>query len=204
MAVVDWLDSYGIEPESFEFSLRFNTLIGAASALDGSISAIALPGARWSAKFAYPYAKEKTADIIEACIARLEGQANQVYLSHPRKRKSRGTMGEGLQQNSLLAASVAQGDAQMNIQCQPFKTVKAGDLFQMNDRLHRLTADSQANAGGIMSLSFQPRMPGALPSGIDVIFNNPKGLFIAQQPEYPLTYKDLGIQPFSISFVGAR
>jgi hypothetical protein len=204
MAVVDWLDSYGIEPESFEFSLRFNTFIGAASALDGSISAIALPGARWSAKFAYPYANESQADIIEACIARLEGQANQVFLSHPRKRRSRGTMGDGVQQNSLLAASVAQGDAQMIIECQPFKTVKAGDLLQMNDRLHRLTADSQASAGGIMSLVFQPRIPGALPSGIDVIFNNPKGLFIAQQPEYPLTYKELGIQPFSISFVGAR
>jgi hypothetical protein len=204
MAIVQWLDSYGIEPESFEFSLRFNTLVGAASALDGSISAIALPGARWSAKFSYPYATEKNADLIEACLATLEGQANQVYLSHPRKRRSRGSMGDGVQNPSLLAASANQGDAQVSIVCLPFKTAKAGDLFQCNDRLHRLTSDAAADAGGIMILKFMPRLPAALPSGVDVIFDRPQGLFIAQQPETPLTYRNQGIEPFSISFVGAR
>lgn len=203
MATIDGLDVLGIEPESFRFNLRFNTLISQASAFSGVIDTMVLPGARWVATFSYGFMAERDkAEQVEAWIDRLEGQGGRVLMGHPRKRRSRGTLGT-FSGPCLLAASVTNGARALPMSCAPGLTAKAGDMFELSGRLYRLNADATADGVGVMNLDFRPPLPAALPSGVTINFLRPRGTFVCSQPEIPIDYTNGGIAPFSIEFLEA-
>lgn len=138
------------------------------------------PGKRWEATIEIPKYKRRHAEQIIGFLLSLNGSAGMFYLGDTAN-KLPGGLATGAP--VCNGAQVRGGNLLATRGWTASKTgiLFAGDWIQVNNasgqRLYKVTADADSDAGGNSTLSVWPRLRDASPDGTALVTNTPQGIF---------------------------
>jgi len=155
-------------------------------------------GERWIAEVTLPLMKRAQAAPWQGFFALLDGKAGTFMLGDPLARQPLGNpLGNPIvrdpnQTGKVLALSGAVPNTP--------NWLRAGDYFQIGDRLHQVGRDAHADSAGFVILDFWPRLRQIYDVNTPIITANCKGLFRMTSPTWDHWEADEQ-QLYSISFV---
>ena len=174
--IPDWPPS--LLPSQCRFALRPRTLTH-QSPLTGKTTTHPLPAAtRWAGDLTFLYLTKPEANTLQALLDALTGAAGRVRLFDPAHVRPRGT---GRTATSGVSAQV-RGVNQSAAACQtdgwaPGETVlRAGDLVQIADSLHRVLTPATANSAGEAVLELTPAFRSAPGDDARIVTTTPRVL----------------------------
>lgn len=167
-------------PAQMSWGQRSNALVH-VSPLSGQVQTVELPGARWLLSIEWPPLQRGDADIWEAFMARLRGQANRFTAWDFLRPVPRGTYRGTL----TVSGAVAQGATGVTIAGGgASQTLLAGDKLSIGGELKMIVQDATANGSGVISCTVEPPFRAAVSNGASVQWNKPAALFMAVEPEW--------------------
>lgn len=155
-------------PARFEWGQESAT-IRSPSLANGSEQVIARAGSRWVATLGYDLIFPDDVRKLRAWLARLRGGAETALIGPMMQPQPAGT---------LRGAPIVNGGGQLGVtlqlrDCQPGRTLLAGDYIQVADQIHVVTVDAMANSAGLMALAIEPPRRRAPPDGALVVWDRP-------------------------------
>lgn len=132
-------------------------------------------GERWEADVTLPLLKRDKAAEYQGFFNMLDGKKGTFMLGDALGRQPRGTpLGTPKVRDSGQTGKVLIIDG-----CSPEtqRWMRAGDYFQIGERLHQVSRDVDADASGIVVLDFWPRLREVYDTGTLLITADCKGLF---------------------------
>ncbi|MCK2149538.1 hypothetical protein MYE70_10715 [Marinobacter alexandrii] len=165
MAIQDF--PANISPDAEEWKLTYNTLTF-ESDLNGAMQTAELPGARWSVSMTFSNRQGKAARALQGFLAGLKGRAGRVWVI-PVDWEPLGTPdGAGaVSADTSGGTSLPTNGWDADI----IELFCAGDYFEVNGELKKLTATISSDALGQATLQFAPplRQPVTIGMSIRVI-----------------------------------
>ena len=171
-------------PGSMSWKLESNTQVF-KSPLDGSIYTAENPGARWAFTMEFPSLPEADAALLQAFLMKLRGQANRFTMHNWARPTPRGTAtGTPLVNNSSGSPLTFQTGSTLITDgwTALTATMKAGDFFGVNSELKMCVADSTADGGGNMVLTFEPPLRSSPAENAAITVTRPTAVFILTEP----------------------
>jgi hypothetical protein len=166
-------------PSSASWRLRATTQTH-TSPFDGTTQTLALPAARWEASLAWQTLTVAQYRTLSAWLAGLQGQAGRFRFGPYQSHLSRLAVGGGVP----VVNGAGQSGATLSIRgfAANADAFRAGDFLSYLDtsgraRLHQVTADVTASAGGIAAVSITPPIRRAGADGVAVEIAAPFGFF---------------------------
>jgi len=153
------------------WGIEFNTQIF-PSDLNGAIQTKSMPGAKWSVTLTFNNRAGKEARILQGFFTGLQGRAGRFWLT-PTDWSPIGTVdraGSLVAQASQGATVITAGGFEAN-QTELFC---AGDWFEINGALKKVTSTAASNSAGTATIEFTPPLRVTLPAGIEVRVNEPR------------------------------
>lgn len=157
---------FGLEPRDFVFE----------SPLNAAMQGVELPGAKWA--FSARLEGLSTAERVDwmAFFAELRGRVNNFTCHDLMNPIPRGTMRGVLTVNGNIAAgavtcSVTGGAGQAST------TLLRGDKLNIGGELKLISANSQANGSGVITLNIEPPFRAAVSGGAGVTWDRPTAKF---------------------------
>lgn len=187
MSTITW--PTGVTPA--QVSLRLSTVQRVfAAPFGGSEQAVDLLNDRWMLSLVLPArAGFDKAAQIEAFIAAMRGQTNDVALWHFARPTVRGTLA------SATASAASQGASAVTLS--GTGTLKAGDMLGISGLLLQVAADVSISGSG--SVTLVNRLRTAV-SGA-VTFTKPTALFRFASPDVGVSYVPGRSEPVALDFV---
>lgn len=158
-------------PSTIAWSLQAATITH-VSPLSGATRTIATPGSRWSFTAVWPNLDKPDRDRIEPFLAQLNGRSGRFYFSPPEYYYPKGTA------RTATVNGGSQTGTALNVSMVAFTTLLAGDFFEVNGELKRMTAAATADAGGAATLSFAPPLRASPGNGAAITLTAPKATFM--------------------------
>jgi hypothetical protein len=183
-------------PSTLTWGLRSSTLTH-LSPLSGSMRTLSTPGARWAFSAAWPAISGSDRRLIEAFIAQLNGRAGRFYYSPPEYHFPKGTA------RTATVNGAGQTGSAINVSLVAFATLLAGDFFEVNGELKRMTASATADAGGAATLSFGPPLRAAPPNGAAISLTAPRATFMLSDDQAALPVGPGGYADFTLDAIEA-
>lgn len=130
---------------------------------------------RWAADVTLPQMSRARAGEWQGFFNMLDGKVGTFMLGDALGRNPRGTpLGTPKVKDSNQSGKILIVDG-----CAPEtqKWLRAGDYFQIGQRLHQVSRDADSDAGGVVVLDFWPRLREVYAPGTLLITSDCKGLF---------------------------
>lgn len=164
------------------------------SPLNNTVQTIGRPGSRWMATLDFGMLNLSQGRQLMGFLAALDGMAGRCYLpNHDRPGAGAAATVNGAGQ--LGTTIVLNGVA-------AYRQFLAGDYFSVNGEFKMVTVDTQADAGGNVTLPFAPMLRTSPTSGASVTFTNPTALMMLNQSEFVMPrISGPRYNQFSISFI---
>ena len=145
------------------------------SPLNGSTQTVSRGGERWAVTLSYPNLKGAEAASITAFLAAMRGRAGRVTLPDHAYEK-RGTLTSNLRVNGWSQRGTSlrcDGGPKSGV-----NAVRAGDMFELDDRLYMIVADGNTNVSGNITLEFVPPLDDSPADNATVEVLGPQGYFM--------------------------
>jgi hypothetical protein len=155
---------------------RLITASGAyISPLNGKTQTVSRGGERWAVTLAYPNLKGAEAASITAFLAAMRGRAGRVTLPDHAYEK-RGALANNLRVNgwNQTGTTLACDGGAASLT----NAVRAGDMFELDDRLYMIVADASTNISGNITLEFVPPLDDSPADNATVEVLDPQGYFM--------------------------
>lgn len=178
-------------PAALAWSMQAATLEH-RSPLSGSSRTISTPGTRWAFSATWPNLARADRLLVEAFLTSLNGRAGRFYYWHPNYYYPRGTARTG------FVNGAGQSGTSLNVVLTANATLLAGDFFEVNGELKRMTSSVTATAGGNATLLFGPPLRNSPGNGVTVTLTTPKATFMLMDDRAGLTLNAGGFADFSI------
>jgi len=153
------------------WDIEFNTQVF-PSDLNGAIQTKAMPGAKWTATLTFNNRTGKEARLLQGFFAGLQGRAGRFWLT-PTGWYPLGTVDRA----GSLTAQASQGATTLTANgfeaYQP-ELLCAGDWFEINGALKKVTSTASSNLNGTATIEFTPPLRVTLPAGTEVRVNEPR------------------------------
>ena len=143
-------------------------------------------GARWEAEVTLPPLKQEQAQLVEAFIVGLKGRSGTFTFGNPLHTSTATATTAGTTAIRAETLTTTSGGS----------AVTAGTYFQIGSYLYIVTANKSSGAG---TLSFQPPLRAAIPSGQALDFTLPKSLWRMQANDFGWSISNASIYGFSFS-----
>lgn len=169
MAVKAW--PTGLSSDAESWGLQFNTQTF-TSDLNGAQQTAELPGARWTVTRTFSNRQGASARRLQGFLAGMKGQHGRVYVTpvdwEPLGRPS-GTPTVATAQTAGASTMATTGwDVSVA------DLFLAGDYFEINGELKKLTADASSDASGNATLEFSPPLRIATTVGQQIRYTEPR------------------------------
>lgn len=154
-------------------------------------------GERWEADVTLPQMRREKAGDWQGFFNMLDGKVGTFMLGDALGRNPRGTpLGTPKVKDSNQSGKILIIDG-----CFPEtqKWLRAGDYFQIGQRLHQVSRDADADADGVVVLDFWPRLREVYATGTPLITADCKGLFRMSNVQWDVWEADEQ-QLYTISF----
>lgn len=165
MAVEDFPDIFA--PDSEEWTLTYNTQVF-ESDLNGAIQTAELPGARWSVRMTLTNRQGKQARELQGFLAGLHGRSGRFWVTPADWEPLGNPDGAG-----QVSADASGGTSIDTSGWTPdiAELLVAGDYFEVNGELKKMTATVASDATGLATLVFAPplRQPVTIGMSIRVV-----------------------------------
>ena len=162
-------------PKSFILKQNTSQRVS-ASPFGGSEQAVDLLNDRWICSVELVQNNYENSSYIEAFIAAMRGQVNNVALYHFARPQPRGTMRGSL----TISASAAQGASSIVVTGgagQALTTILRGDMLGVGGLLLMAASDCTANSSGVITIPIVNRLRKALSPSDVVTWDKPTALF---------------------------
>lgn len=130
----------------------------------------------WDGEMSWPPMKREDAQRVTAFLAEARGAACVFSLGNPLNSSPIGS-GSGI---PLVAGTNATRGTTLGTRGwkpNTFRLLKAGDHFQIGQRLHQTLNDVNSDGGGLAPMTVWPRIREAPADGDKITLHNPRGLF---------------------------
>jgi len=186
-------------PSSMQWRLESNTRTF-VSPLDGSVYTTEMPGAKWAFTLDLPSLQEADAALLQAFLLKLRGQTNNFTMHNWARPIPRGTaLGSPVVNNSSGSPLTSQTGASLITNgWTAGATMKAGDYFGVNSELKMSVADSTADGGGNMVLTFEPPLRNSPSHGAAITTTRPTAIFMLTEPRSEWSNSPGGFSSFSL------
>jgi len=167
------------------------------SPLSGAVRTLSTLGARW--RFVSTWASLEGTDrhVMEAFLGALNGRAGRFYFSPPEWVVPKGTARTGVVNGGSQTGSV------LNVTLVAGATFKAGDFFEVNNELKRITANVTADGAGAASLAFTPPLRASPTGGASLVLTAPRAAFMLIDDEVGVTVTTGGRADVTIDAIEA-
>lgn len=174
--IIEWPVS--LRPKKMSWKLEANN-VGFASPFTQDEQIVEFPGSRWVISIQFENVSGKLATQLETLVWSLNGRAGRIriwdfaagYLSTPRVVHGTPIVATANQQGRLLTTRGWTPDVIV---------LKAGDWFEVNGELKRVTADCVSDGVGNATVRFTPMLRRSPPAGTPLAVDRPRGIFRLQ------------------------
>lgn len=169
----------GLTPARMQWGLEA-AVLRSPSLSNGSERVIARAGSRWTAVLGYEAMDPAQTRAMRAFLARLRGGAEMALIApmmHPQPagtlRGAPVVLGGGQTGRAWVSPEGERFTVLDLRDCQPGRTLLAGDFVGIDGQVHMIARDAMANTSGIMSIAIEPprRVPPA--DGALVVWDRP-------------------------------
>lgn len=160
-----------VRRSSEDWEIEFNTQTF-PSELNGVIQTKGMPGAKWIATLTFNNRTGKEARLLQGFFAGLRGRAGRFWLT-PSAWQPLGTVDRA----GSLSAAASQGADVISVsgfEAHQPELFCAGDWFEINGALKKVTTTASSDASGATSIEFSPPLRVSLPIGTEVKVNEPR------------------------------
>lgn len=165
----------GLKADSEEWVIQYNTQ-SFESDLNGAIQTAELPGARWSVSMTFGSREGKAARRLQGFLAGLKGRAGRFYVTPADWQPLGSPSGTGLvATNTAAGASSIPTDGWTASVTELFC---AGDYFEVNGELKKLTADVNSDGTGLATLNFAPPLRKSVTDGMQIRYTEPRAVMM--------------------------
>lgn len=182
-------------PVRTKFELR--RMVGVASSpFSGHSQAVDWGGALWMAEIVLPPMLRATADEWIAVFQKLRGRYGYFSMGDWDRRTARGTWGTPLVKGASQAGNTLDIDG-----VGAGTTRRAGDMFQLENRLYQLVADDTADGSGNATIQFEPSLRASPADNAALTVASPKGYFRLLSSSVPWDADAAAVHGISFSAV---
>lgn len=178
MAVKSWPAS--ITPDAEDWRLQFNSQVF-TSDLNGAIQTAKLPGARWTVSRTFSNRQGGEARALQGFLAGLHGMSGRVYVTPsdwaPYGSPSGSPTVSANQNSGSTTISTTGWTASVS------GLLLAGDYFEVNGELKKVTADANSDASGNATLEFSPPLRLAATTGMTIRYTEPRCIMMMEQDD---------------------
>ena len=181
----------GMIPDSEEWTVEYNTQT-LQSDLNGAMQTASLPGARWSVSMTFINREGKAARALQGFLSGLEGRAGRFYVTPSDWQPLGSPAGTGaVATNTAAGATSVPTDGWSASITDLFC---AGDYFELNGELKKLTAGADSDASGQATLQFAPPLRKDVTDGMQIRYTQPRAVMMLSsdsarwQAQSPIIY----------------
>lgn len=182
-------------PVRTRFELR-RMVAAASSPFSGHSQAVDWGGAVWMADVSLPAMLRATADEWIAFFHKLRGRYGYFQLGDWDRRTARGTWGTPLVKGGSQVGNTLDIDGVGNGSVR-----RAGDMFQLENRLYQLVADDTADGSGNATITFEPALRSSPADNAPLTVSSPKGYFRLLSNSVPWESDANAVHGFSFAAV---
>lgn len=168
MAVKDF--PANISPDAEEWTLTYNTQTF-ESDLNGAMQMAELPGARWSVSMTFSNRQGKSARALQGFLAGLKGRAGRFWVIPTNWQPYGNPDGAG------EVATAASGGTTIETSgwtADIAELLCAGDWFEVNGELKKMTETVSSDASGLSTLEFAPPLRQPVTVGMSIRVVEPR------------------------------
>jgi len=164
-------DFPGVCRTSEGWDIEFNTQTF-PSDLNGAIQTKAMPGAKWTATLTFTNRYGKEAGLLRGFFSGLQGRAGRFWLTPTAWRQfgtvdRAGSLKVQASQGATIISAKGFESHQPELLC-------AGDWFEINGALKKVTSTAASDSLGNASIEFSPPLRVTLPIGTEIRVNEPR------------------------------
>lgn len=168
MAVKDF--PANISPDAEEWTLTYNTQ-SFESDLNGAMQTAELPGARWSVSMTFSNRQGKSARALQGFLAGLKGRAGRFWVTPADWEPLGSPDGAGVvASNTSGGTSLSTSGWTADIA----ELLYAGDYFEVNGELKKMTETASSDASGLSTLEFAPPLRQPVTAGMTIRVVEPR------------------------------
>lgn len=182
-------------PVRTRFELMYMTAI-AQSPFSGAQQVQDWGGRLWMAEFSLPPMLRATADEWIAFFHKCRGRYGYFRAGDFDRRTARGTWGTPLVKGGSQSGNTLDIDGVGNATVR-----RAGDMFQLEDRLYQLVADDTSDGSGNATITFEPSLRSSPANDAALTVSSPKGLFRLTTNSVPWDSDAIGVHGITFSAI---
>lgn len=178
MAVTDFPDT--LAPDNEDWTLTYNSQVF-TSDLNGASQTAELPGARWSVSMTFSNRTGRSARQLQGFVAGLKGRAGRFYVTPSDWEPLGSPSGTGaVATDALAGASSIDTDGWDTSITDLFV---AGDYFEVNGELKKVTADVDSDGSGLATINFAPPLRFPVTDGMQIRYTEPRCVMMLENDD---------------------